>query len=121
MAPYLTTAESYDWLRSTLEDVASIPRLTDEDFSYTVFEVLDADVRAALSEVALERCVSSHPISESAIREILNLRSGFLVLVNSACLAKSSSLSQIRCDERWLDVARSAQKILKDCLHDNAA
>ena len=117
----LSFDESYDWLRSTLEDLASIPGLSDDDFAYTVFEVLDIDVRSALSEVALDRLVSGDAISDSAKSEILGLRSAFLALVDSALAAESSPIAQIRRNDRWLDLARNSERILAEYVHEDVA
>ena len=59
MTREISIEESYDWLRSTLEGLASIPQLNDDDFAYVAYEVLDADVCSALSEVALDRLVDA--------------------------------------------------------------
>jgi len=117
MTRELSIHEIYDWLRSTLEHLASIPRLSDDDFTYTVFEVLDIDARSALSEVALDRLVSADAISDSAKSEVLDLRSAFIALVDAA---RSSPVAQIRRDDRWLDVARSSERILSEYVHKDA-
>ena len=116
----LSIHESYDWLRSTLEQLASIPCLSDDDFAYIVFEVLDIDARSALSEVALGRLASSDAISDSARSEIRDLRSAFIALVDAAYVDQSSPFAQIRCDNRWLDVARSSERILVEYVHIDA-
>ena len=121
MIPELSIHESYDWLRSTLEHLASIPRLNDADFDYIVFEVLDVDVRSALSEVALDRLIFGHALSDSAKREILSLRSAVLVLIDVALAAAASSNAQVWRDHKWLDVAQSSERILSEYVHGSAA
>jgi hypothetical protein len=121
MTHELSIRASHDWLRSTLEHLASIPRLSDDDFAYIVFEVLDIDARSALSEVALDRLVSSHAISDLGRSEIRELRSAFVALVDGAYLSQSSPFAQIRRDDRWLDVARSSERILSEHVHNDAA
>jgi hypothetical protein len=118
MSHDLSIDESYDWLRSTLGHLASIPHLSDDDFAYIVFEVLDADAWSALSEVTLDRLVSAGAISDSAKSEVLDLRSGFVVLVHGA---RSSPVAQIRRDNRWLDVAQNSERILLKYIHQDAA
>jgi hypothetical protein len=119
MSRELSIDESYDWLRSTLEHLAGISSLSDDDFAYIVFEVLDVDVRSALSEVALDRLVFAEAISDSAKGAILKLRSMFLSLVDSA--PRAEAVGQIRRDDRWLDVARSSARILLQYVHDDVA
>ena len=121
MTRELSIHESYDWLRSTLEHLASIPRLSEDDFAYTVFEVLDVDARSALSESALDRLVSSDAISDSARSEVRGLRSAFRALVDAAQAAQSPPVAEIRRDDRWLDVARSSERILLEYVHKDAA
>ena len=121
MTHELSIHESYDWLRSTLEHLASMPRLSDDDFAYIVFEVLDVHARSALSEIALDRLISGDAISDSARSEILTLRSAFIALVDAAHAAQSLSVAQIRNDDRWLDVARSSERILVEYVHRDAA
>jgi len=108
MTRELSKRESYEWLRSTLQRVASIPRLSEDDYAYTVFEVLDVDVRSALSEVVLNRLDLGH----SARTEIASLRSEFLVLIDAA-----PSFS----DTRWVDVARWSERIVSEYVHEIAA
>lgn len=103
----LSTQESYEWLRSTLQQVASIPRLSEDDFAYTVFEVLDVDVRSALSEVALARL----DLDQSVRKEIASLRLEFLALVDAAVT---------RSDARWLDVARQSERIVSEYVNERA-
>jgi hypothetical protein len=108
-------------LRSTLEHLASIPRLSDDDFAYMVFEELDIDARSALSEVALERLVASEAISESARGEVRYLRTAFVALLDAAYAVQSSPIAAIRRDDGWLDVARSSERILSEYVHKDAA
>jgi len=121
MARELSIHDSYDWLRSTLEHLASIPRLSDDDFSYFVFEVLDVDARSALSEVVLDRLVSGDAISIPARSEVRALRSTFIALVDAAQAAQFSPVALIRRDDRWLEVARSSERILLEHVHEDAA
>ena len=108
MTRELAIQESYEWLRSTLQQMASIPGLSEDDFAYTVFEVLVVDVCSALSEVALDRLGLDH----SARTEIISLRSEFLALVDVA---------PTRSDARWLNIARWSERILSEYVHKRAA
>lgn len=110
-------AKTYDWMRSTLEDLASIPRLSDEDFAYTIFEVLDADARWTLSEVALDRLDDS--ISDVAKSEIRGIRSAFLDLVDSAHPAEGLPVAKVRQDDRWSELARTAERVLSEYFDDD--
>ena len=121
MPPELSIPESYDWLRSTLEHLASIPHLSEDDFNYAVFEVLDANAWSALSDLALNRLVAGDIISESARIEIRRLRSVFIALVDAEYAVTSLSPARIRRDDRWLDVAQSCEKILSKYIQRNAA
>jgi hypothetical protein len=86
----------------------------------SVFEVLDVDARSALSDLALERLIIGDAISHSGKSEILSLRSAFLALVDSLA-SDFSPVAQIRRDDRWLDVARSSERILSEYVHKDAA
>lgn len=121
MTREISIQESYDWLRSTLEHLASIPRLSDDDFAYIVFEVLDGDVQVAFSEVVLDRLMAYDIASDSARSKFRTLRSAFIALIDAAHAAQSSPIAEIRHDDRWLDVARSSERILLEYVHKDTA
>jgi hypothetical protein len=121
MSCELSIHESYDWLRSTLEHLASIPRLSDDVFACIVFEELDIDARSGLSDVALERLVTGSAISDSARREIRDLRSAFIALIDASYANQSSPVALMRRDDRWLDIARCSERILLEYVHKDAA
>jgi hypothetical protein len=75
--------ETYSWLRDALEHLVSIPRLSDDDFDYIVFEVLDVDVCSCLHESTLDRLVMADRISALMKAELLEIRSSFLSLVRA--------------------------------------
>jgi hypothetical protein len=99
MTRTLSKHETYEWLRSTLQQLASLPRLNEDAFAYTVFEELDADVRSALSEFVLGRL----GIAEPARNEIAGIRSAFLALVDAEVA---------RNDARWVEVSGRAEQTL---------
>jgi hypothetical protein len=106
----MQTDDRHNRARATLEQLASMPRLSDEDFDYVVFEVLSIDVHSYLHESALAPLRS---VSESMKAELLDIRSSFLTLIDSS-LTDALPLAEIRRNDKWLDVARRCEKILSE-------
>lgn len=61
MTRELTVEQKCDWVRETLEHLSSLPALSDDDFGYTVFELLDVDVTSSLHADTLVPLVQGGP------------------------------------------------------------
>ena len=118
MTAELTLEQKYDWLRQTLEHLSSLPALSDDDFGYVVFELLDVDVTSCLHEVSLDPLVQAGRLSGPTKDALVGVRSDFLALVESARAARP--IPEIRRDERWLAISRRCSQIVSD-LHEETA
>jgi hypothetical protein len=101
--------ERYDWVRATLEHLASVPSLTDDDLGYVVFEGLDVDVRSCLHESNLDPLVTVHRLPVAAKQELLEIRSSCLSLID-----RRQMWAEIRRDEQWLDLSRRSARVLRE-------
>ncbi len=114
MTRELTIEEKLDWLRETVQHLATLPSLSDDDFTYIVFETLDADVTTCLHEDSLGTLVQAGHLSDSTKDELFGIRASFMALVESAHTSHPVSLPELRRDERWLAISRSCSRILAD-------
>ena len=117
----LTNGERCNWLRSTLERLASMPRLSDDDFGCVVFEDLDPDVWSCLHESSLDSFVLAGCITDPIKVELRVIRSSFFALVEAGKAGGAPSLADIRRDAKWHDIARRCKEILSECVCDDAA
>ena len=109
MSRELLAEERYNWLRNTLKHLASVPHLNDEDFTYTVFEVLDIDVRSCLHETNLDRLGTSAALT----RELLDVGSHFLAMIDSMPDSSSVALARIERRSGWMKMAEQCEAVLK--------
>lgn len=121
MRQKLTHDERYSWLRSTLEQLASMPKLSHDDFGYVVFEALIPDAWSCLHESSLDSFVLAGCITESIKTELLEIRLSFFALVDRAQATEALAIPEIRRDAKWLDIAQRSERILSECIYEGTA
>ena len=110
MTRELTLEERYEWLLETMRHLAALPTLSEDDFDYTVFEMLVPDVVSCLHEDSLRPLVENGRLPGSIQEELAGVRSSFLALAES---------SQRR-GNQWLAISQRCGDVLAE-LHEDPA
>ena len=108
----LTIDQQWELLISSLQDIARLPVLGDQDFADVLFEDVDLDAYTFLSDEALGRFSAAGLVTNSEAEVIRALRVGLLGKITELHQAKTYDPEVIRGDPLWHSAAAASQAIL---------
>jgi len=114
MSSDIKITQSRDLYLKTLEAIASLPELDDEDFGDMLLEDLDIDARTFLSEPVLGRLVIAGLLSKEAAAGSLAIRCELLQRIDALHGTGEYTLAAMREDPLWLTLAGRCRSVLRE-------
>lgn len=108
----ISLEERGEWLWETIQRLASLLKLRDEEFEYAVFEELDIDVRSALHRTNVEDLIKGALLSAPVSDRVESIRATAIALIDDAYASGTTSASALRKKRDWILLCTRCQELL---------